>query len=165
MEVIGKVSKPFGAGNEAIIHLYDGAYSVLNSGEPLWVRIDSLAVPLFIGSHRPHGASGAVVTFDDFDSPGRIRQLVGLDLMSGAIPAAADDGELYFEDLVGYRALLGGGVEGIISGYIDHPLNPLFAVEAVGREVLVPAVDDFIGRIDETHRTVRFELPEGLLEL
>ena len=96
-----------------------------------------------------------------------------------------EDGELYFEDLVGFRATLADGITGVIEEYLDHDLNPLLQirVETIGnplegqndaqaktpgnssREVLIPASDDFIAELDEEQHTVVFDLPEGLLEL
>ena len=43
--------------------------------------------------------------------------------------------------------------------------NPLFELEIGGRQVLVPAVEEFIARIDFEGRTMHLVLPEGLLTL
>ena len=76
-----------------------------------------------------------------------------------------EDDEFYMEDLVGFRAEVGEGIEGEIIDYIDSPLNPLFEIGIDGREVLIPAVDEFVAEIDIEQRVVTFELPEGMLSL
>lgn len=56
-------------------------------------------------------------------------------------------------------------LRGTLTDYYDSDVNPLFELEIEGRKVLVPAVEEFIARIDFDRRTIRFVLPEGLLDL
>ena len=81
-------------------------------------------------------------------------------------PAVKDDDELYLEDMVGFTATFKGrDDEGRIVDFEDSDWNPLFIIELDGREVMIPAVDDFIVEYSPSRRSVLFELPEGLLEL
>ena len=162
---VGRVSKLFGRQGELLVNLYDSFPADFKIEEPLFVRIDSLAVPLFMEHFERRGRTGALLSFSDFDSEVRAGELVGLELLmrEGSYEEEEDD-EIYMEDLVGFRALLNEHVEGEIVGF-EEGENPLFRVEWQGREVLVPAVDDFIESFDLTRRVVVFTLPEGLLEL
>ena len=67
--------------------------------------------------------------------------------------------------LTAIRAEVGEGIEGVISDYIDSPMNPLFELRIDGQEVLIPAVDEFVTEIDIEQKVVVFELPEGMLSL
>lgn len=58
-----------------------------------------------------------------------------------------------------------GRLQGTLTDYYDSDVNPLFELEIEGRKVLVPAVEEFIARIDFDRRTIRFVVPEGLLDL
>ena len=51
-----------------------------------------------------------------------------------------------------------------VTGFIDGE-NPLFRVRIGSREVLIPAVEEFIADIDQERQSIEFDLPEGLLEL
>lgn len=51
-----------------------------------------------------------------------------------------------------------------IEEFIDGE-NPLFRVRVGNREVLIPAVEEFIADIDQQRQSIEFDLPEGLLEL
>ena len=51
-----------------------------------------------------------------------------------------------------------------IEEFIDGE-NPLFRVRIGSREVLIPAVEEFIADIDQERQSIEFDLPEGLLEL
>lgn len=163
---VGRVSKLFGRKGELLVNLYDSFPADFKIEEPLFVRIDSLAVPLFMEHFERRGRSGALLSFADLDNEVRASELVGLELLlRERVPdGEAEDDEIYMEDLVGFRARLADGVEGEIEGF-EEGENPLFRIGLQGREVLVPAVDDFIASFDLTRRVVVFSLPEGLLEL
>ena len=163
---VGRVSKLFGRKGELLVNLYDSFPADYKIEEPLFVRIDSLAVPLFMEHFERRGRAGALLSFADFDNELRAGELVGLELLmrEGSSGEEEEDDEIYMEDLVGFRAVLGDGVEGEIEGF-EEGENPLFRIAWQGREVWVPAVDEFIGSFDLTRREVVFTLPEGLLEL
>ena len=81
-----------------------------------------------------------------------------------------EEDESDFEDLIGFEVeaeVPGTGTvrRGTIAGFLDHEANPLFELDIDGRTALVPAVEEFVARIDFEGRTVHFVLPEGLLEL
>ena len=81
-----------------------------------------------------------------------------------------EDDEFYLEDLIGFavEAEETGTPEkfkGTVSDYYDSDVNPLFELEIGGRQVLVPAAEEFIAHIDFEARTMHLVLPEGLLTL
>lgn len=161
---IGKIGKVFGAKGELTVVLYDTFPESVNFEEPVYVDVDSLTVPLFFDKFEPRGRAGATVMFADIDTERRASELVGKEF-SMAVECSEDDDELYMEDLVGFVAEVGNGVEGVVTDYIDSEMNPLFEIEIEGREVLIPAVDDFVEEIDVEQQRVIFSLPEGMLSL
>lgn len=166
LETVGKVSKPFGREGELIINLYDTFPEEFDKREPLFASIDALAVPLFIEKFERRGHSSALVTFADFDTQERAAELVGLELSLRTDDEEADDDIIYLEDLVGFRATFDGHpLRGEITDYIDNEQNPLFAITAEGREILVPAAEEMISALDIDAREITFVLPEGLLDL
>ena len=182
---VGKISKPFGLGGELLVNLYDTFPAEPNKEEPLYVRIDTLAVPLFIDRFERRGRTGALVRFADIDSEVRASELVGLecylreadDEQEG--PEGAEDEELYFEDLIGFQAVLNEKLTGFVEDFIDNDMNPLLVIRIKnqsqqeetsaeadpGHEIFIPATDEFIAELDEETRTIVFDLPEGLLDL
>lgn len=168
---VGRISKLFGTGGGLAISLYDVFPDKMNAEEPLWVVIDSLAVPLFADRFENRGCNGALVHFADIDTPQRAEEFIGHELYIATQEDKPDSEELYFEDLEDYTAIIredGATAQstGIISSYLDNELNPLFTVETLsGEEILIPASDDFIDEIDTDSRIVTFLLPAGLLGL
>ena len=54
---------------------------------------------------------------------------------------------------------------GPIVNIYEMPQHPILAIEYKNNEVLIPAVPDFIVKIDREKRIIEMELPEGLLEI
>lgn len=165
-KAIGRVAAIFGNKGEVTVNLYDIAE--FNMGELLMVEIDRLVVPLFISMFKRKGQSGAVIIFDDIDTAARAEELLGKELFvwqNSVAPAAKrSDDDVYIEDLVGFSAVC-NGQRGVITSFIDSDMNPLFYISIDDRDVLVPAVDEFIDEIDVNARLVTFTLPDGLMDL
>ncbi|MDR2886295.1 MAG: 16S rRNA processing protein RimM [Rikenellaceae bacterium] len=178
---VGRISKPFGAAGGLVVNLYDGFPAVAGPDSPVpaagksaagrvpvWVVVDSLEVPLYLDSFERRGRTSAVVEFADIDTPRRAQELVGKELL---LPAQAareeekDDDQLYMEDLVGYTAHLGGELKAVIEDFYESEFNPLFQFTIGGAEVLIPAAEDFITKVNERRREVWFSLPEGLIDV
>lgn len=166
---VGRIGKLFGTDGGLTFSLYEISPDDISIEEPLWVIIDSLAVPLFAEYFERKGRSGALVRFADIDTTQRAEEMIGLEVFLKTVADSDGDGELYFEDLEGYGAVVKEAgrkdIEGKITAYVDSDLNPLFVVDTPEGEVLIPAADDFIEEVDVEKRNVIFVLPEGLLDL
>jgi 16S rRNA processing protein RimM len=131
--------------------------------EPLFIRVDELAVPLFCSSFERRGQSSAVVNFDDIDTERRAEEwLVGREIFIEE--EEQDDDEFYMEDLIGFKAIV-GRQRGEVVDYYDSEANPLFEITIGEKQHLIPAQEEFIAHIDFDKRAIKFVLPEGLLDL
>lgn len=179
--IVARVAKTFGLGGELTLNLFDTFPADFDTREPLFVTLDELTVPLFCDRFERRGRSGALVVFSDLASERRASELVGcklwmpLDEEPDDQDEEPDDDRIYLEDLVGYAASLQRAstpgeelklesIEGVIAEFVDGK-NPLFRIDVRGREVLIPAVDEFIAQIDTAAKTIVFDLPTGLLDL
>jgi 16S rRNA processing protein RimM len=175
MITAGRVGGLFGNKGELTLILFESFPRDPNREEPVFVEIDGHAVPLFFDKFARRGVRGATVVFADIDTEARALELVGREfyIRTGGSRASGDgnDDELYFEDMVGWEAEMGEGLTGRITAFFDSEHNPLLEItigeerNAGGESVLIPAQEEFFAAIDEDHRRVTFDLPEGLLEL
>ena len=163
MIAVGRIGRLFGTEGGVMITLYTSFPDDFQMEEPLFIRVDELAVPLFCSSFERRGQSRAVVQFDDIDTERRAEEwLVGREIF--VEEQEQDDDEFYMEDLIGFKASV-GRQRGEVIDYYDSDANPLFEIRLGDKQHLIPAQEEFIAHIDFDKRTIKFVLPEGLLEL
>ena len=164
MIAVGRIGRLFGTEGGVMITLYATFPDDFSNEEPLFVIIDELAVPLFCSRFERRGQAGAVAHFDDIDTTRRAEEyLVGREIFIEEAEEEADD-EFFLEDLIGFRTII-GDEQGTISDFYDSEANPLFEVTIDQKAHLIPAAEEFIAHIDFEQETIKFVLPEGLLEL
>jgi 16S rRNA processing protein RimM len=163
MIAVGRIGRLFGTEGGVMITLYTSFPDDFQMEEPLFIRVDELAVPLFCSSFERRGQSSAVVQFDDIDTERRAEEwLVGREIF--VEEQEQDDDEFYMEDLIGFKTSV-GRQRGEVIDYYDSEANPLFEIRLGDKQHLIPAQEEFIAHIDFDKRTIKFVLPEGLLEL
>ena len=75
-----------------------------------------------------------------------------------------EEGAFSYADLVGCQ-VVGESVVGVVTEVEEYGGAPLLKVEAAdGREILIPFARSICKVIDVASKTIRVELPEGLLE-
>ena len=136
---VARVSKLFGVEGGVLLNLYTTFPDDFSTEEPLFVKIDSLAVPLFCDRFERRGKTNALATFADIDSARRAEEFIGRELYLEHEDDEND--EFYLEDLIGFRVRI-GTLKGEITDYYDSEANPLFEVEIGGNRCVVPADGD-----------------------
>lgn len=109
-----------------------------------------------------------VLKFDGVDSISAAEEFAGRDLwVPRSKRASLPDGEYFRTDLIGYSVVSvdSGQILGTVAGWQQYGGPPLMEVEIAGREVLIPFVESICRQVDLTQRTIRVDLPEGLVEL
>ena len=164
MIAVGRIGRLFGTEGGVMVTLYTTFPDDFQMEEPLFIRVDELAVPLFCSSFERRGQSSAVINFDDIDTERRAEEwLVGREIFVEEMKSEEDD-EFYMEDLIGFKAIV-GKQRGEVIDYYDSDANPLFEITIGEKQHLIPAQEEFIAHIDFDTRSIKFVLPEGLLEL
>lgn len=163
MLAVGRIAKLYGVDGTVQVNLYDTFPANINYKEqPLFVNVDNLVVPLFCDSLVRRGNSGAIVRFSDIDTPSRASMIMDHEIFVDS-PDGEDD-EYLTDQIIGYKVLI-GDIKGEVSDFYDSEVNPLLEVEISGKRHLVPAVEDFVVSINRRSRTIKMQLPDGLLDL
>ena len=159
---IGRLGKSHGIKGEISFQFDDDVFDRVDA-DYLVVEIDGILVPFFMEEYRFRSDSLALVKFCDIDTQERASELTGCDVYFPRDLADEDDTPT-LASLVGFDLVEASNNKkvGTIASIDDSTANILFELED-GR--LVPATDDLITDINTKDRTIKMEIPEGLLEL
>jgi len=120
-----------------------------------------------VAAARDHSGK-LVVHFEgveDRNAAGAIRGTI-LTMAASARPEIDDPDEFYDTDLVGLVARTVGGEHiGTVTDVLHSPGGSVLAIDAAGREVLVPFRKELVPTVDLDGGVVEIDPPEGLLEL
>ena len=162
---LGRVTKPWGTKGQMVIFLdvdepldYEGLDSA-------FVDIKGTLVPHFFHIDSLNG-NKAVVTFEEI-SPAQAAALAGHDLYLplSMLPKLTGN-RFYFHEVVGFSVIDSEkGDIGTLRQVIDYPAQPLFQIFKNNTEILVPAIDPVIQRVDRDNKTLYITAPNGLIDL
>ena len=160
---IGRLGKAHGVKGEVSFQFEDDIFDRMNA-DYLVLDMDGILVPFFMEEYRFRSDSLALVKFCDVNSQERASELTGCDVFFPRALAEEDDEQLSLASLVGFDIVEADNNKkvGVIAAIDDSTANVLFELED-GR--LLPATDNLITEINTKERTIKMEIPEGLLEL
>jgi len=165
-------------GKLAKTHGYDGGVTValdvdnpedFEELESVFVEFNGKLVPFFINKISFAGKTNLRLSFLDYSSDKKIDEFVGcsLYLPNECFPESDEDFDDSFNALIGYKAINATTKKtiGNIVDVIENPAHPLFEINSNGKQILIPAVDDFIVAIDPEKKCIELSIPDGLLDL
>ncbi len=135
--------------------LYSSTEAELARGETrLTFRVDQA---------KPHRGV-ALLKLRGIDDMDAARELVGCRLSVRQDPLRPS--EYYHDEVVGFEVVDAGGERvGTVTRIWPRQGGDLLVVAGPVKEHLIPAVKEFIRRIDIVKRTITIDAPDGLLEL
>ncbi|MBP1640290.1 MAG: rRNA-processing protein RimM [Bacteroidetes bacterium] len=162
---IGRVQKTHGIKGELSIVLTSDFESL--DFNYFVVELDGILVPFFIQDWRFKTAETALIKLERVDDELVGKEFVGKTIyISKDVMPYTDKVEIDIQFYTGYKlmdAIL--GEIGEIQAVDDATENLLFEVIYCGKQVLIPVVDEWIMEIDDMHRIMRVNLPDGLLKI
>ncbi|MBW6498273.1 MAG: ribosome maturation factor RimM [Bacteroidales bacterium] len=165
---LGYVTKTFGYKGEVFIFLDVDDPSYYKELESVFILLGGKLIPFFVQkiSLRPNSPE-AVVRFQDVDTPEKAQHLAGSELyLPLELLPPLKGNAFYFHEIVGYEVIdKQYGDLGKITGVLEFPGNPVFQIQAGKKEVLIPANDQIIERLDRQNKKIHINAPEGLIDL
>lgn len=163
---IGKLIKPHGIKGEISFAFENDIFDRVDCPY-LICRINGILVPFFIAEYRFKGSETALIMFEDIDTEEKAYRLSGLDVY---FPRKyfeeenADEIEYSWNFFIGFTVMdKNAGEIGIIEAIEDKTLNTLFLIKKGAEEIIIPATEDFIEKIDAKKKILYLSLPEGLI--
>ncbi|MDO4511513.1 MAG: ribosome maturation factor RimM [Bacteroidales bacterium] len=168
---IGVYNKPHGVNGE-ISATIDCDLDVLTRFSCLISDIDGIYVPFFVNASRGKTAQTALLLIDGISNENEAALLVNKAIFVKKnefedLAEAYDSDEMPIDYFIGYKAIINGKEAGEIVDVDDSTANVLFriAAEDSDKEILVPAVDEFVVDIDTEGESIALDVPEELLNL
>lgn len=140
-----------------------GRYAKLSS---VFVEINKSLVPFFVKKIQLRGST-ATVLLDGVDSIEKADKLVksSLYLPLSSLPALSGK-RFYFHEVKGFTVVdTHAGTLGTIAEVLDFPQQAILRILQNDTEILVPAREEFIVRIDRANKVFEVQTPEGLLDI
>ena len=131
------------------------------------MMLDGILVPFFLEEYRFRSDTTALVKLEGVDTAERARMFTNIEVYFPVKHAEeAGPGELSWDFFVGFRMEeVHHGTLGEVTDVDTSTINTLFVVDYQGEELLVPAQEEFIIDIDQKHKVITVDLPEGLIAL
>lgn len=175
---IGTLTRAHGVRGEVAFLFTDDVWDRVEA-DYLFLSLDGLLVPFFLEEWRFRSDSVALLKFEDIDSADAATRLVSADVFfpKALTPSELDEEELTWRHFVGFEVIQaqplpsvkgvdGGDSLGTVTAVLDQTANVLLVVTTPqGKELLIPAHEDFILSADHRERRLLANIPEDLLNL
>ena len=160
---IGRLGKAHGVKGEVSFQFEDDIFDRVDA-DYLVLDIDGILVPFFMEEYRFRSDTVCLVKFKGVDTQQRAQELTGCDVFFPRALAEEGDEMPSLASLVGFDIVnvSDGRTIGNIAVIDGSTVNILFELED---GTLIPASDELITNIDAEQRTIRMNIPEGLLDI
>lgn len=164
---LGHISKKHSFKGEVIFHLDTDQPERYENLESVLVDVNGNLIPFFMEQTRLMGNNKLRVKFEDVNNEQEANHMIGAELFLplAALPPLSGK-KFYFHEVIGYTAIDNThGDIGIIEDVLDDSAQLIFLIKKEEQEILVPAIDEFIDRLDRKVKVVYLNTPEGLLDI
>lgn len=166
---IGKTQKAHGLNGELRVSLEARFVEALLDVDALFLMKKGELLPFFVEYVR--GNTESILKFEDLETREDVLPLVGKKVMVRRQDLDMTDAEIedsgleysYLKGFMMFDEVLGQLAE--IEDILDFPQQELALLVVKDRDVLVPMRKEWIEKIDEGSKTIRMNLPDGLLDL
>jgi len=162
--MIGRVRRPHGVAGEVAVEVLTVVPGRFDTGSEIVVFRDGSRERLKVAGSRAH-KDAVLVRFagcEDRDEAELLRGAV-LEIEAGRAPES-EPGSYYYHELIGCRCSdRTAGELGEVAKVVEDGGGLILEVSDGTRLLLVPFVAQYIRHI-EPHRSIEFDLPEGLIE-
>ena len=130
-------------------------------------EIQGILVPFFLVEYRFKGSTTGLLTLDGITTDEQARDFAGLTVyLPKSFLEKVEDDEIELDYFAGFTLIdAEKGQLGVISEVDQTTDNVLFVIPTKNDELLIPAGEEYIEKIDHDKKIIYVRLPEGLLDL
>src|SRR5210317_2042857 len=147
---LGKIVRKHSFKGEVVVKLDTDEPELYKNLESVFIALGNDLVPFFIEESLLQKGNQLRVVFEDVTDEEDADALMGSELYLPLefLPKLQGD-KFYFHEIIDFQISdVNYGRIGLITGVNDSSAQPLFEIDANGKEVLIPMTDDFIKKID-----------------
>ena len=163
---VAQVNKPHGVSGEMSFSFTSDIFD--REDVPYFVfEIQGILVPFFLEEYRFKGSTTGLLKLDGVTSDERAREFYGLTIyLPKKFLEKVEDTEIELDYFAGFSLIdADKGLLGVISEVDQTTENVLFVIPTTNDELLIPAGEEYIEKIDHDKKIIYVRLPEGLLDL
>ena len=163
---IGQVIKPHGVSGEMSFSFSTDVFD--REDVPYFIfDMQGIFVPFFLAEFRFKSNSTALLKLDGITSDEQAKEFAGLTIyLPKKFLEKMEDAEIELDYFAGFSLVdAEKGLLGIISEVDQTTDNVLFVIPTNDDELLIPAGEEYIEKIDHDKKIIYVNLPEGLLDL
>lgn len=167
MIAVGKIVKTVGVKGECKVALLTDVPGRLEGLTDLRVgATEQASEPKVVESVRAH-RENVIIKLKGTDSGTDAERLKGMFLYVPPEQALRPSSTSYFvHEIVGMQVVTEEGTTvGVVSDVVKLPGSDIWLVKADGREIMIPAVREFIRSVDLAQKKITIHVIEGLLDL
>lgn len=163
---LGNITRRHGYAGGLIVKLDTDRPENYYEMESVLLDMGTELIPFFIRAIEVHKPDQIRVEFEGVKSA-EANALLGRELyLPLSFLPKLDGTKFYYHEIEQFRAVdETKGEIGTIAYVIDRQAQPIIIVKSGEKEILIPATNDIISRIDRAEKVMYFQCPEGLLDL
>ena len=163
---LGTLTKPFG--------LKGGLCAFFDADNPehyqsltaVFLDLDGELIPYQIEKIQYRGRNQFIIQFAGINAE-EAKEFVQVDLYLplSALPPL-EGNRFYFHEVIGFQVVdQERGPIGTCTGFMELSNNPVMQIDCQGREILIPASQQFVTKVDRDEKVLFVETPEGLIDV
>jgi len=163
---LGKITRRHGLAGNVILKLDTDQPELYNKLESIFVEINGLLVPFFIEKSSWSKLDALNLAFKN-SSEAMVDQVLGKSvyLPLASLPKLSGK-QFYYHEIIGFEIFDQNDNNcGVIRSVNDQTAQVYFITNLDGKEVVIPMIKDWILDVDREERTIKMELPEGLIDV
>ncbi len=165
---LGSITKKHGTSGDVVVYLDTDQPQAYTELESVLIRRGGDLIPFFISDITPLKENHFRFTFEEINSIEEAESWIDSELyLPLAILPPLSGKKFYYHEIVGFEVIQNSSNSiGIVQEVLDRPTQPIFVILGSNeKEILIPAIDEFIESIDRAEKKLYIQAPEGLIDL
>jgi 16S rRNA processing protein RimM len=165
---LGILGKPIGLKGELSFRFDCDNPAIYQHIQSLFVEGKMGIVPYRVSNLRLKHGMDASIQLDQVNTIDKADFLKGSSVFLPLTHLPALEGNnFYYHEIIGYELIdINTGSIGKIKDVLEYPQHDLFQImHSSGKEILIPVRDELIEALDRATKTIRVNVPEGLVDI